>query len=588
MRNVKRARLVEDHPQSLNLSLNVSQNFLDVPPEICALIARFASRQSLARLCSISRRFCFIFSPLLYIDTVEPPLTSTQSLRLIKSLSSPQTLSWKLHPAVLVRHVSFTSSRTNAIKSSPQEATDALMNMYQLMPDAERTRGSALRSLHWNFAAGVDELGQILNARKHFPNLTELRVTCDQTTTNFNFIQVEDLEVLGVGLEVDVLTQEDSDLADSLCGLLAKALESLPAISPCLRALHLKLKIPFSDPFPYLGLDDLVDTMNLIHLPVLTTLELSLDFYPLEIDEVDEALLPPMDFASFLATHPSLRDLTLAAHGTILTKDIAFLPRLRSFTGSFSDAAVICAGQRQLDQLVLNFVHRAYCEQPSFRTLLLPPHASLTKLTVRAVDATGQVVKMTNELSSSSLARLVSAFPNLTHLDVCLSRRISNYRKSLIRLTHLQSLRVQEYRKTSAGCWNPVTAIFPAAEYTNELRRLAPSLSQLTTVEFSVSGDNVDEGEGSSHCACGGCSDYGSPGYDCEQMDSPPEMTVDYRFSVVRTSSEVSFVLRDTYVCDARLLDSIWTPTRIMDFRLCIQFMFSLRSGPLYTDLHGR
>ncbi|KAJ7032783.1 hypothetical protein C8F04DRAFT_1106529, partial [Mycena alexandri] len=166
-----------------------------------------------------------------------------------------------------------------------------------------------------------------------------------------------------------------------------------------------------------------------------------------------------------------------------------------------------------------------------------------TKLTVRAVDATGQVVKMTNELSSSSLARLVSAFPNLTHLDVCLSRRISNYRKSLIRLTHLQSLRVQEYRKTSAGRWNPVTAIFPAAEYTNELRRLAPSLSQLTTVEFSVLGDNVDEGEGSSHCACGG---------DCEQMDSPPEMTVDYRFSVVRTSSEVSFVLRDTHVCDAR------------------------------------
>ncbi|KAJ7029973.1 hypothetical protein C8F04DRAFT_1187146 [Mycena alexandri] len=480
MRNVKRATLVEDHPQSLDLSLNVSQNFLDVPP-VCALIARFASRQSLARLCSISRRFCFIFSPLLYIDTVEPPLTSTQSLRLIKTLSSPQTLSWKLHPAVLVRHLSFTSSRTNAIKSSPQEATDALMNMYQLMPDAERTRGSALRSLHWNFTAGVDELGQILNARKHFPNLTELRVTCDQTTTNFNFIQVEDLEVLGVGLEVDVLTQEDSDLADSLCGLLAKALESLPAISPCLRALHLKLKIPFSDPFPYLGLDDLVDTMNLIHLPVLTTLELSLDFYPLEIDDVDEALLPPMDFAPFLATHPSLRDLTLAAHGTILTKDIAFLPRLCSFTGSFSDAAVICAGQRQLDQLVLNFVHRAYYERPSFRTLLLPPHASLTKLTVRAVDATGQVVKMTNELSSLSLPRLVSAFPNLTHLDVCLSRRI------------------------------------------------------LTTVEFSVLGDNVDEGEGSSRCACGGCSDYdnsGSPGYDCEQMDSPPEMTVDYRFSV--------------------------------------------------------
>ncbi|KAJ7032787.1 hypothetical protein C8F04DRAFT_1106543, partial [Mycena alexandri] len=166
-----------------------------------------------------------------------------------------------------------------------------------------------------------------------------------------------------------------------------------------------------------------------------------------------------------------------------------------------------------------------------------------TKLTVRAVDATGEVVKLSNQLSSSSLARFVSAFPNLTHLDVCLrGRTVSNYRKSLIRLTHLQSLRVQEDRKTLAGRWNPVTAIFPAAEYGNELLRLLPSLSQLTTVEFSVLGDNVKE-EGSGRCGCGG---------DCEQMDSPPEMTVAYRFSVVRTSSEVSVVLRDTRVCDAR------------------------------------
>ncbi|KAJ7736939.1 hypothetical protein B0H16DRAFT_1466524 [Mycena metata] len=534
---------------------DASQCFLDVPPELCALIARFASRPSLARLCSISHRFCFVFSPLLYANIVEPPLSSTQSLRLIKTLSTPQTLSWKSHPAVLVRHLGLTDSRANTIKSSPRESVDALMNMYRLMPDAERIRGSALRSLHWNFTAGVDELGQILNARGHFPYLTELRITCDQTTTDFSFIQVEDLEVLGVGLELEVLTQRESDLADSLCCLLGEALDSLPATSPSLHALHLKLKIPFSDRFPYLGLDDLNDTMNRIHLPVLTTLELSLDFYPLEVDEVDEALLPPMDFGPFLVAHPSLRNLTLAAHGTNLTKDIAFLPHLCSFTGSFNDAAILCAGQRQLDQLVLNFVHRTYCEQPSFRALPLPPHASLTKLTVRAVDGIGEVVKMTNELSPSSLARLVSGFPNLTHLDVCLSGRISNYRKSLTRLTHLQSLRVQEYRKTSAGRWNLVTAVFPYAEYTNELHRILPSLLQLTTVEFSVLGDNVDYGEGSDCCSCGGCSDYdngGSPGYDYELMDSLPEMTVDYRFSVVRASSEVSVVLRDTRVHDAR------------------------------------
>ncbi|KAJ7188807.1 hypothetical protein C8R46DRAFT_1243936 [Mycena filopes] len=506
---------------SRNSELAPSQTFVDVPPELCALIARFASRQSLARLCSISRHFCFTFSPLLYANTLEPSLNATQSVRLIKTLSTPQTLPWKVHPAALVRHLGLTSNEANNAKTSPQEPTDALMN---------------LRCRH---------AGSILDAPGHFPNLKELRVSCDLTTPNFNFLLVEGLEILGVALEL----------------ILAQALESLPTTSPSLRALHVKLKLPFNDAFPFnndsfphLGLHDIVDAINQIHLPALTMLELSPDFYPPEVEpEEVENLLPLVDFAPFLAAHPNLLDLTLTAHGTTLTKDIAFLPRLRSFTGSFHDAAVICANQRQLDRLVLTFVHRSYFDPPSFRALPLLPQASLTKLTVRATKGDGEVAKMTNELSPISLGRLVTAFPNLTHLDVYLSGRLSDYRKSLIRLPNLQSLRVQEYRKSFASPSVSITAIFPAAEYTKELRRLLPSLPQLTSVDISVLGDTSDE-DLHSCCECGGCSDYGGSddGDERELMNLPAQMKVDYRFFIARTSSEVQVVLADTRVSDVR------------------------------------
>ncbi|KAJ7715846.1 hypothetical protein B0H16DRAFT_1615148 [Mycena metata] len=227
----------------------LSASFIDVPPELCALIARFASRCSVARLCCLSSRFNFIFSPLLYYNLVEPPLTPAQSSRLFETLSKRQTNS---QPALLVRHLGLTRIPPTASRSSPRASTNAITSMFRLLCDNASPPASGLRRLHWSVGTGVDELGLILGGYGAFPHLKELRVMCGSYTTNFNFMKIAGLEVLGVQLNVDLATQQHPGLADSICRLLGQALQSLPATSPSLCALHIKLVIPFSDVYSQL------------------------------------------------------------------------------------------------------------------------------------------------------------------------------------------------------------------------------------------------------------------------------------------------------------------------------------------------
>jgi hypothetical protein len=198
--------------------------------------------------------------------------------------------------------------------------------------------------------------------------------------------------------------------------------------SPILHTLKLNLRISFDeDEFPYRGFADLVDTINLIHLPLLTTLNLSVD---VDIEDPEPGagdgyldFLPTANFYPFLASHTTLLDLKLSSRGTKLKKEISYLPRLRSFEGSFEDTAVICDPQRPLEELILTVVHPMWLDDlsPSFRPIPLANHLSLTTLRVLAVDADGSAVKLSKELSPASFAQLASSFPNLTHLDVRLS-----------------------------------------------------------------------------------------------------------------------------------------------------------------------
>ncbi|KAJ7032759.1 hypothetical protein C8F04DRAFT_1106452, partial [Mycena alexandri] len=502
----------------------------DVPTELWAHIGTFSSRQSLARLCSASQEFHSRFSPLLYGSIIDPPLNASQSSALITALSSPEAPG-QLHPAARIQRLSlsdgrFTSRSSKAIKSQRQAVLDLLKNMYT-GPNGLVMNGSVLRALHWDLPAGLDDLGRIMGVPGRFPNLRELAVSTTGTNNNFNFIQIGGLEVLRFTLALD-LYDESYD---------AEALQMLPLSSPLLRTLQLKLCICFDEEeFPYAGFNDLVDSINLVHLPTLTTLDLSVDLPP-NMDQFPDGppddYLPAVDFSPFLASHPTLLDLTLNASGTKLKEDSSFLPCLRFFNGSFEDAVFICTAQRALETLVLTFIKPEWLfDWPEFCTLPLEGHLSLTSLRVLAIDSEGSAQKLTNELSPASLAQLAASFPNLTHLDICISEPLKKYPKTISTLTKLESLKIQEYRTTICThfecypgdkCSGPkrrATKVFPSAEYAKELGLFLPALSKVAWIEITILGDHIYEFD------------------DDLDVFEPPQMEVNYHFSVVRRSGD--------------------------------------------------
>ncbi|KAJ7655685.1 hypothetical protein DFH06DRAFT_1200721 [Mycena polygramma] len=529
-----------DSVRSLNRSryLKLSYNTTEIPPELWALIACFASRQTLARLCAVSRRFCSAFSALLYTNTIYPPLTGSQSARLVETLSNEKT-PLSPHPATLIRDLGLKDGvGTEKFKGKSKSLVKAFKS---LELTALSPRG--LRVLHWSLAVGVDELGKVLGAPGKFPHLKELMVSSDGTNKNYNFIHIPRLEVLGLDIDFTTLIETyysryDHHRFNMLSYKLTDALQMLPSSSPLLNTLRLKLKIPFEDDaFPSSSYADLIAGINDIHLPALATLDLSVDLTSDELLDFGFSgslvgFLPPTDVSPFLASHPNLADLTLSILGTHLNQDIAFLPRLRSFQGSFKDAVAICS----------EFF-------PTFNSLPLPKHLSLTELRVLAVDPLGSPLKMMEEFCPESFTQLVSSFPNLTHLDVCIIKRMSKYRQALVCLTRLKSLRLQQYRLRYVGppSW-PARLLFPPTDYTREIDFLLPCLTQLTDVEICILADTYPACN-----ACGCDSDdsdcYSEPDYD--RMDQPPEMTVNYIFSVLRPSDSAYVVLDSARVNDS-------------------------------------
>ncbi|KAJ7747719.1 hypothetical protein B0H16DRAFT_1554315 [Mycena metata] len=412
-------------------------------------------------------------------------------------------------------------------------------------PNGLVLNASVLRVLHWDLAAGLDDLGRIMGVPGRFPNLRELVVSTTGTNNNFNFIQIRGLEMLRLTLILSVYGRTYED-GNKLCYRLAEALQMLPLSSPLLRTLQLKLTIDFDEnEFPYSGFRDLVNAINFVHLPALTTLDLSFALPP-NLDQFPDGppdYLPAADFSPFLASHPTLLDLTLCASGTKLKEDSSFLPSLRSFNGSFEDAVFICAAQRELETLVLVFVNWSF-DWPEFCTLPLASHLSLTNLRVLAIDGWGSVQKLTNELSPASFAQLAASFPNLTHLDICISERLKKYRKAISTLTKLEILKIQEYRTTvcthfecypGEKCPGPTrraTKVFPSAEYAKELSLLLPALPKVASIDLTILGDHI----------------YAELDDDPDIFFEPHQMEVTYQFSVVRRSGDTKIVVKHACV----------------------------------------
>jgi hypothetical protein len=235
------------------------------------------------------------------------------------------------------------------------------------------------------------------------------------------FVQIRGLKVLGITLRIT----GEYDAGTKICFKLAEAMQMLPMSSPFLDKLRLNFTMPFSSDgdFPLEAYQDLVASMNQTHFPFLTTLDLSLNLDPDDGEEWGPDDLPSDSLFPFLNSHPKVSDLTLNIPRMKLTEDLAFLPLLCSFTGTFEQAVVVCARQQRLEKLAITMIHPypSY-ELPEFCALPLFANPSLTILKVSAADLLGQVVKARNELSPTSFAELVSSFPNLKHLDICINR----------------------------------------------------------------------------------------------------------------------------------------------------------------------
>jgi hypothetical protein len=104
-------------------------------------------------------------------------------------------------------------------------------------------------------------------------------------------------------------------------------------------------------------------------------------------------------------------------------------------------------------------------------------------------------------------------------------------------LIKLQSLYVREYQliRLRAGKRRPrATKRFPASRYITDIGAVLPSLPDLVDIDICVVADIVDWDE------------VNSEGYYSDLEFEPPHLRVDYKLSVLRTSSKATVVLDRT------------------------------------------
>ncbi|KAJ6589991.1 hypothetical protein DFH09DRAFT_1425539 [Mycena vulgaris] len=365
--------------------------------------------------------------------TIDTPLTKVQSFLLIRTLCDAQMVGRKPHPAFLIQQLGLTDSARRwrpewkMIEAHIATSPHPLKNLYELTSTNERAG---------NLAAGVDELGEILGTPAHFPNLRELFVATNGTNTNFN---------------------ASLDMENYVTSL-RKQYRHFPYSV-------LNFEIPFynSNLFPSQPYLALIAAIDMIHLPVLATVDLSVN--PALDDDFDVDSLPRTDFSAVFASHPNLLDLELAVPGKKLADDISFY---LAFTRS-----------RALSKIPPSYWPNTNCE--------------------------------------------------------------AEYRKIL---TKLQSLRVQGYRSYPDAKSNwPITRICPPKGYISEFNSWLPFVPQLTCIDISLWADTNEEGWDEYY---GNYS--GSEAILNDLMWSPPEMSVEYRFSVIRKTCGGHVVLVHTQI----------------------------------------
>nr|GAT56200.1 predicted protein [Mycena chlorophos] len=466
-------------------------NKYELPTELLLFISAFSSRQSLGRLCCVSRRFCSVFVYPLYEHILD--LDERQSLVLASTLRDANPPSWRPHPAELIRTLMLTDADGD-VQWFALEGKRTVENLSRCVPGGG---GSPLRTLHWSVSSFMDDLGRLLLTPGNFPHLKELFVKSCSMNRNFLFMHKGGLDTFSLDLSVNLDDDDESALIHKLV--------------PCAC--------------------DWIFAINSLHFPCLEKLDLYVAFT--SSNEESEYGDPgdSMDFTPFLDAHPHLVDLSLWVIGTDPVEYHPLFSNLRSFKGDPQDIASLLRHQPpNLDTLVVVLLHHNYL---STDLSTLPTHTLLTKLTVAAEQGDGSVLKKPNEVSPETFTSLVSSFPNLQHLDICLSDTMSNYLTDLIRLTKLKTLRVHEYRRKKIPPNQLLAKAFPSSRYAHPIsKHLVPALPRLASVEVHLLVDNLDllHHKDALYCVCDEC----ERDRENEFILVAAEIEITYHFAVVR------------------------------------------------------
>ncbi|KAJ6558324.1 hypothetical protein B0H19DRAFT_1261844 [Mycena capillaripes] len=528
-----------DQPPGLDNTHSVVaiSSIFEVPPEVWTIVATLSNRQSVAHFCVVSRHFYSMFSLPLYQMTSNPPLTSLQSYLLMKTIREAR----KPHPALLVGSLSIPRYELGFRKNDARKCQEVLKTLVENSPSS---RGARLRALEWDLSTGIDELGTLLRTPGYFLNLKEISVRSSGRNTGFEFLLCPYLENIECSLTLDraygFCPNGAYESWGSIWDALGEAIRLLPLYSPLLHTLKLEFRSsPFrdSDTPPWDAYRGLVATINQTHFPALTSLQLSVksDFDPPG---------PEVDFSPLLVAHPLLVTVALLDVDKLrilADSDDANLPSLCSFTGPVEHVAVICPRAPQLASISLT---NASEDPEDYVVLDLPPHLfhsnigpTVTSLEYTSDSDTGGYYF---ELSVDSVTSLVSAFPNIKHLDIRICEDV-NYRDSLASLSRLEYLCLHCEKHIEYSDWDkPATASFPPTKYAAVINELLPLLSGLSDVHLLFRGHRFVDPDPT---GCDSCDEYA-------QATAPARSAVllEYRLYVNRGGSGEAFNTKTEFV----------------------------------------
>ncbi|KAJ7100566.1 hypothetical protein C8R43DRAFT_1048188 [Mycena crocata] len=541
-------RLHSQRPENLSdgtSSVETWRQIFEVPAEIWDQVAVSSSRQAIARLCAVSHEFYSIFSPMLYGRTVQPPLPNNKTPLLIRTLRSAHSCAGRPHPALLpvIRNLSISAQWSHryvwpSLEADAEQYHEALQNLVQVSTAGQLVRGAALRSLEWDIVAGIDELGTLLRTRPgYFPNLREISATSGGSNMSFEFIQIPDLEMISCSLMLGENVDIVYEIWGSLWNTLGEALSTLPSSSPLLHTFKLKLGT-FALP-GRAGLDDwdirtspdwdayihLIATINQIHFPALTTLELSVksDFW---------LRSPAADFSAFLFGQPLLSNVALDVDLLRIPTHLAKLPTLRSFTGSVEDCVVICVRAPQLASVSL--MHSGHVDEVQTAFRRFNPSPTVTSLKYLSVDDNDS--EYNSELSPGSLSILGLVFPNIRRLDILISEvDLNDHRDAFVALPHMEYLCVRSRENLEIEDWEkPAAILFPLAEYVECINSMLPLLPRLSDIHLLLREHRREEP------AVRGCESCDEEARQNAMYMS--DLLIERRFFVNRTSGELELV----------------------------------------------